>query len=147
MNASGRAWQNALLCISSTAISTNHAWFFHVYFLDPSISAKEKQRKARAPRPTTLTFLGPVEKRGHIPAIGHARISRPEFVKEGVADGLDSGEPSAGRVLQQTGDEVDRIGGRARAKDLGEGVRPDLRELVFHVVRVHRLDLLARRRS
>lgn len=52
-----------------------------------------------------------------------------------------------GRVLEQPADELDRLGRGAWAEHLRERVWLDLRELVLHVVRVHRLDLLARRRA
>ncbi|KAI3487957.1 hypothetical protein L1887_48040 [Cichorium endivia] len=92
-------------------------------------------------------LLGPVEERGHLAAVGHADLARAKLVEEGVAERLDGGETRAGRVLEQSGDEVDGVGRRARTEDLGEGMRSDLGELVLHVVGVHGLDLLARGRA
>ena len=65
----------------------------------------------------------------------------PELVEECVRAGLEGRDPGGGRVLEEPGDEVDGLGGGARAEHLLPGVRLDLRELELRVVRVHLLDL------
>ena len=73
------------------------------------------------------------------------RVWVPQLVEERMDHGVDSAQPLGRSVLKELGDEIYRIR-ICLAENLIERVRLDLRELVLHVVRVHRLDLLARRR-
>lgn len=110
----------------------------------------EKVRKILA---TTVRMSG----------IGQASIGISQLIKEWVYHRFDCRESLCGRVLEQARDQIDRVwirlaenlgrykcpilGLPARYAYLAERMRLDLREFVLHVVRIHRTDLVTRRRS
>lgn len=75
-----------------------------------------------------------------------ARVWIAQFVEERVHHGVDGRQALGWCVLEQAGDEIDGIA-ISLAEDLVERVWLDLRELVFHVVWVHRANLISRRRA
>lgn len=94
-----------------------------------------------------LTERSKVEQRREILAVGKSCFRVPEFVKEGMDHRLHRSEPARGRVFQKSGDKLQGFWWCPGTEDLAKGVRFDLRELVLHVVGVHRLNLLPRRCS
>mmetsp|Transcript_27146 Transcript_27146/g.68916 ORF Transcript_27146/g.68916 Transcript_27146/m.68916 type:complete len:393 (+) Transcript_27146:146-1324(+) len=79
--------------------------------------------------------------------VADARVRVAEVVEERVGAALQTRRARLGIVDQEPGDEVDGLLGRAGAEDLVPRVRLDLRELELRVIRVHRHELLARRRA
>jgi hypothetical protein len=88
----------------------------------------------------------------------------PQLIEEGVYHGINSGKTLGRRVLEQFGDQIDRVGislsehlmnvsGCTQrlaincSTYLTERMRLNLRELVLHVVGVHGADLVSGRRS
>ncbi len=78
---------------------------------------------------------------GLMPGVGQLRVGVTELVKERVNHGVDGAKPLRWGVLEQSGDEVNRIGIRL-SEHLVEGMGLDLGELVLHIVGVHRTNLL-----
>lgn len=91
-----------------------------------------------------LTERSKVEQRWEVLAVREFRFRVPELVKERMDHRLNGSESARGRVFQKSGDELQSLWWCPRTEDLAEGVRFDLRELVLHIVGVHRLDLLPR---
>lgn len=81
-----------------------------------------------------------------MPRIREHGVLVAELVEEGVDHRIDRSQTLRRRVLEQLGDEINRIR-VGLAEHLAEGVRLDLGEFVLHVVGVHGPDLLASRRT
>ena len=77
---------------------------------------------------------------GLVPGVGQFRAGVAELVEEWMDNGIDGAQTLCRRILQQPANQVDGVV-ISLAEDLAEGVRLDLGELVFHVVRIHGSDL------
>lgn len=86
-----------------------------------------------------------IKERWHWLSVWQSSTLNTKFVKEFMTESLDGGESSGRGVLEQIGDKCDGVRWSSRSENLGEWVRFDLRELVFHVVWVHGLDLFPSR--
>ena len=80
--------------------------------------------------PARQLFAREVEERGHVLAGRHLGVRRLELVKEGVTHRLDRGQAGGRGVLEQLGDQVDRLGRSARAEHLDKGMRLSRRRRV-----------------
>lgn len=79
-------------------------------------------------------------------SVGVARIRElrawvTELIEEGMNHGVHSRKSLRWGILEEAGDEVDRIC-IGLSEDLVEGVRLDLGKFMFHIVRVHGADLI-----
>ena len=97
-------------------------------------------------RPAQLPWQ-PVLQAGQRRPGGQGRRRVPQLVEERVGHRLQRGRALSRSVAQQPRDQVHGLGGHALGEHFRPGVRPDVRELEVGVVRVHRGDLLPRRRS
>lgn len=81
-----------------------------------------------------------------VPRVGKFGARVAKVIEEGMDHGVDRGKALRGGILKKAGDEVDSIS-VGLLENLVEWMRLDLRELVFHVVRVHGANLLPGRCS
>lgn len=81
-----------------------------------------------------------------VPRVRKSGAGVPEFIEEGMDHGIDRRQTLGGGILKKEGDEVDSIS-VGLLENLVERMRLDLRELVFHIVRVHGSNLLPSRCS
>lgn len=81
-----------------------------------------------------------------VAGIGEHGVLVTDLIEEGMNHGINRSQALGRRVLEQLGDQINRIS-VGLAEHLAERVRLDLGELVLHVVRVHGPDLLASRRA
>ena len=83
---------------------------------------------------------------GALSRVGQHRVGVAQLIKMVVSHGVNGGQPFGWRVLKKL---ADKINSRAVSppEDLGERVGLDLRETVFHVVRVHGANLFLGRRA
>lgn len=121
--------------------------------MESSSTGQLHERSVRVIIVFILTVSREVEQVGQITKLASS-VSRigelggwvSQLVEEGVNHGINGGLSLSGGVLEQAGNKVDGVG-ICLAEDLVEGVRLDLRELMFHVVGVHRTDLFPSRCS